>query len=283
MQLGDRALLVQLTISQWTARKYDKRVSQQVTKINHASSDAGRFNKSLLPLNDYLANVHAKSALIRQDFYTNTLPWAMEGAQLLPSSNYLAFMTQFRKAKSEWESLVRDFVANYPSLKVQAAQSLGDMYNDADYPADHEIAAKFNMDMAVFPVPSDDFRVALSGDEMSRIQKDIADRLAQAQAMASRDVWQRLYERVEHIARQCGNPKGRLHDSMLEHARDLCDLLPRLNITDDPNLESMRQEVEGKLASLSVEGLRSDATLRQTAADEANTIMAKMRALMEGV
>jgi hypothetical protein len=281
--LSDRALLVQLTISQWTARKYDRRVSQQVTQMNHASKDAGRFNKSLLPMNDYLDRVHSKSTLIRQDFYKNTLPWAMEGAQMLPSTNYLAFMTEFRKAKGEWEYLVSDFVAHYPQLKHDAAKALGDMYSDADYPADNEIAGRFRIDMAVFPVPSTDFRVSLSGDEMGRIQRDIEQRLAQAQAEATKDVWRRLYERVEHIARQCGNPNGRIFDSMLEHAKDICSLLPRLNITDDPNLEAMRQEVEGKLASLNTEALRGSPEARQSAADEASAIADKMRAFMGGL
>ena len=30
MKLTDKALLVQLNVSQWTARKYDKKVTQQV-------------------------------------------------------------------------------------------------------------------------------------------------------------------------------------------------------------------------------------------------------------
>jgi hypothetical protein len=283
MQLNDRALLVQLSVSQWTARKYDKRVSQQATTLYHASAEAGRFNKSLLPLNDYLERVHAKSNAIRQNFYSNTLPWAMEGAQLLPTSNYLSFITQFRKEKAEWEALVADFVYNYPALKVQAARLLGGMYSDSDYPADDEIANRFRMDIAIFPVPTNDFRVELSGAEMSRIQQDITARLVQAHTLATKDVWQRLYERVETISRQCSNPKGRIYDSMLEHARELCDLLPRLNIGEDPNLEAMRQEVEGKLASLSTDAIRNDPTVRQGAADDAAAIMDKMRAFMGGL
>lgn len=281
--LSDRALLVQLSISQWQARKYDKRVSQQVAAINHASNSAGRYNKSLLPMNDYLDNVHGKSALIRKDFYTNTLPWAMEGAQLLPSTNYLAFMTEFRKAKGEWETLVSTFVAAYPTLKADAAKALGDMYSDADYPSENDIAGKFKMDLAVFPVPSNDFRVSLGSDEMSRIQKDIQERLAQAQALAAKDVWKRLYDRVEHISRQCGNPSARIHDSLVGHARELCDLLPRLNITDDPNLESMRQEVEQRLASYHPDALRNDPGIRQEVAESAEDIMKKMSVFMNGL
>lgn len=283
MRLNDRALLVQLNISQWSARKHDKRVSQQATQMHYASSEAGRFNKALLPRNDYLERVHTKSASIRADFHANTLPWAMDGAQMLPTTNYLNFMTKFRKAKSEWESLVADFVFSYPALKLQAAKALGTMYSEADYPSDEEIGAKFRMDMAVFPVPTNDFRVELSGSEVDRIKQDLTERLASVQTQAAKDVWQRLFERVEHIARQCGDPKKRLHDSMLEHARELCELLPRLNITDDPNLEAMRQEVEGKLASVNTDLLRNDPVARQSTAEEASAIMDKMRAFMGGL
>lgn len=283
MNLSDRALLVQLSISQWTARKYDKRVTQQALTMNYASSDAGRFNKSLLPANDYLDMVHAKSAAIRQDFYTNTLPWGMEGTQLLPSANYLNFMTKFRTAKAEWESVVSDFVHHYAPLKLQAKRALGDMYLDSDYPDEAHIRSKFKMDMAVFPVPSTDFRTELSSDELTRLQDDVSSRLKQAQAVATRDVWERLFARVEHIARQLSNPKGRIHDSLIDHARELCNLLPRLNINDDPNLETMRQEVEAKLASQHPDSLRANLTLRQDTAEQAQDIMDKMRVFMDGL
>lgn len=283
MNLSDRALLVQLSISQWTARKHDKRVTDQALSMNYASKDAGRFNKVLLPANDYLEQVHARSSAIRAEFYNNTLPWSMEGAQLLPSANYLNFMTKFRTAKGEWEALVASFVHHYPALKLQAKRALGNMYLDTDYPDERQIAAKFKIDMAVFPVPSTDFRTALSDGELTRLQEDVSSRLKQAHAVASRDVWNRLFERVEHIARQLGNPKGRIYDSLIDHAKELCELLPRLNIGDDPNLESMRQEVESKLAAHHPDALRASETLRQDTADQAQQIMDKMRAFMEGI
>ncbi len=83
MNLSDRALLVQLTISQWTARKYDKKATQEVATTFNTSKDAGRYNKSLLPMNDYLDRVHKKTTHIREKFYKNTLPWGMEGTMML--------------------------------------------------------------------------------------------------------------------------------------------------------------------------------------------------------
>ena len=48
MDLSDKAMLVRLTISQWSARKYDKSASQEIIVNHHAKPDAGRFNKLLV-------------------------------------------------------------------------------------------------------------------------------------------------------------------------------------------------------------------------------------------
>ena len=118
MNLSDRALLVQLSISQWTARKYDKKVTQDVASTHGVTTAAGRYNKVLLPMNDYLDRVHKKSTLIRTKFYENTLPWGIEGTMMLPSANYLKFVTEFRREKGEWQYLVDEFERNYPQLKM---------------------------------------------------------------------------------------------------------------------------------------------------------------------
>jgi len=39
MNLNDRALLVQLSISQWTARKFDKRVTRDVASSHGTTID----------------------------------------------------------------------------------------------------------------------------------------------------------------------------------------------------------------------------------------------------
>ncbi len=42
------AMLVQLSISQWTARKLDKKVSAEVADAKRAAKGAGNYNKKLL-------------------------------------------------------------------------------------------------------------------------------------------------------------------------------------------------------------------------------------------
>lgn len=282
MKLSDKALLVQLNISQWTARKYDKRATEQVAHQNGSASTAGRYNKSLLPMNDALNNIHQKSTLIRKKFYTNTLPWGIEGTMMLPSANYLNFMTEFRKEKADWESLVDTFYHEYPRLHADAQRFLGNLYNKADYPELHDIQRKFNMDMAVFPVPSNDFRVSIGDAELERIQQDVEARVENSAQQAMKEAWQRLYDRVKHMAEKLADPKAVFRDTLVENTKEVCSILSRLNFADDPDLETMRQQVEGSLANNHPESLRNDPDLRKNKAEEAKAIMDKMGAFMGG-
>jgi hypothetical protein len=283
MKLSDRAILVQLNISTWSANKLDKEISAETTAMKGAISNSVRTHKSLLPMCDLLDDIKKKAGLIRTKFYDNTLPWGVKGIQILPTANYLTFMTDFRKERSEYETLVTRFVPEYPQLVQDAQRFLGAAYKPTDYPEAHEIADKFKMDMQVMPVPNNDFRVDIADEELARIHDEVEARVKQAASGAMQDVWQRLYDKVKHFAEKMDDPKAIFRDSTVDHLVDLCELLPRLNVMDDPNLEAMRQEVEAKLAGYNPDVLRADPTTRQSVADDANDIAAKMAAFMGGL
>lgn len=285
MNLSDKALLVQLSISKWTARKKDRKATLEVAQANNASVSAGNYHKKLLVM-DSLAAVDTLVGSVRTKFYHNTLPWGIEGSQILPTANYLGFVNEYRADKAQYDRAVDRFVMDYMSEVhygfVNVKRELGSLFNPADYPTSEEaIRGKFKMDLAVFPVPSTDFRVSVGSDEMSRIQQDIEQRVSNAAQTAMQEVWQRLYDKVEHIAKKCSDPKAIFHDSMIENAREICDLLPRLNFADDPNLERMRQDVEALLVHPQI--LRNDPDRRRDTAAEMNKILSAMGTFMGGV
>lgn len=281
--LSDRALLVQLNVSQWTARKLDKKATKEVADTNGAAREAGNYNKKLLPMSDSLANIHTMTGDIRREFYANTLPWGLENTHMLPTANYLSFMTTFRKRKSEWQAVVNKFLSDYPYLQTNAQRFLGKLYDPADYPDVNDLRHKFSMDLVVMPVPTNDFRVQLADDELSTIHADIQRRVQESSGLAMKEAWQRLYSHVKLMSERLGNTEGRLYDSLFDNAIELCRILPRLNFSDDPNLEAMRQEVETKLVGHSKEAIKGSPVLRKQVADEAADIMARMGAFMGGV
>jgi hypothetical protein len=203
--------------------------------------------------------------------------------QILPTSNYLGYSTKFRSQYSDWKYLVKVFLQAYDTAKWKAEHdakyTLGKLWNPADYPKVEDLEGKFAMDLAIFPVPATDFRVQIASDELTRIQQDVERRVMDAQKVAMRDVWQRLYDRVAKIAEKCADPKAIFRDSMMENAREICDLLPRLNLADDPDLEAMRVAVESKLIH-HPEALRNNPDLRRNTATEAQRIMDAMGVFM---
>ena len=284
MHLSDKALLVHLGVSQWVAKKLDKQASEEVARVNGATRDAGRYNKSLLPTCDKLERIKSKTSEIRKKFYKNTLPWGIEGTFILPSANYLSFMTDFRNEKAEWERLTDDFFMSYHQAVSDAQRLLGNLYNSTEYPSVEELRQKFRMELSILPVPTaGDFRVELADEEYSSIQSEIEQRVADSSKAAMSEVWQRLYDKVEWLAERLSDPKHTFHDGTYQDAKDLCGMLTRLNFTDDPDLESMRREVEQKLVNHHPDALRNDPDLRNDTFDEAKAIMDKMSVFMEGL
>lgn len=280
MSLSEKALLVQLNVSQWTARKYDRKRSQEVADAHGVASQVGRYNKALLPATDVLNNIHAKTSAIRNFFYQNTLPWGIEGSQLLPAANYMSFTAEFRKHKQDWEYLVGCFVLDYPTLIVDAQKNLKELFDESDYPKPADIGSKFSINLAVFPVPSADFRVAISDEEKAQLEEDVVRRVNEASASAMRETWDRLYTCVEKVHAKLADPSAIFRDSLIENTQEICTLLKRLNFNDDAELENMRSRVANSLASKNPDALRVDPDYRRDTASEARAIMEKMKGFM---
>jgi len=281
MKLTDKALLGTLAISVPSFNKLDKQISLDNTIANGAVEGSLRTHKSLLPTSELLKDIKQKATFIRTSFYTNTLPWGMKGIALLPSANYLDFMTLFRKHKAEFEVLVDRFCPQYPQLVQDAQSLLGTSYKPDDYAHPDDIRRRFSMTMSITNVPADDFRcVGISEAEEALLRADIQATTKQAAQDAMGEAWQRLYDRVKHLSEKLNDPTATFKNTTLDHITELCSILPRLNFADDPNLEAMRQEVEGKLVGHHPDALRNDPDLRREMGGEANDIMAKMGAFM---
>ena len=88
---------------------------------------------------------------------------------------------------------------------------------------------------------------------------------------------ERLHEAVLRIRKASGED-GIVRGNLIEHARETCDLLVRLNVAEDERLDAVRERVERELTVLSVEDLRKDDRLRDDTARRAGEIIAAMGA-----
>lgn len=270
-----RALLVGLHISTWSARKYDKKVSDQVAEDHRAEKDAGRYNKHLL------AGVGAHEAVIkaaskgRDVHYANTLPWTDEGTRLLPTANYITYMDAMRAVRREFDTALAIFLDEYPELRREAPTKLGRLYRASDFPDLSRVRGRFGWSIDVSPVPRCDVRLELPADQIDLIEQEVTDRVASATKSAMRDAWTRLHEAVARIQR-ASSDGGIVRGNLIDHAREVCEILARLNVSQDESLEALRLRVERELTDIAPEDLRNDKKLRTDTAKRAADIMSAM-------
>lgn len=275
-----RAMLVSCRLSTWTARKYDRKVSAEVAANHGAAMDAGRYNKMLIPADSlsYKAIMQHVGA-VRTQHYANTLAWSDEGWRMLPTANYMHYAQFTRQAKAIFSTLLDDFMAEYPALRDGAKLRLNGLYREEDYPAISQIRSKFGFYLDFSPVPAQgDFRLDLPQEDIRRIEAETQGKVKGATAEAMRDAWGRLYDCVKHVQERLATPDAIFRDSLIDNARNLCDMLTRLNVEGDPNLEAMRAEVADSIASQDPDSLREDDTMRSDVATVAEDIFNRMAA-----
>lgn len=276
-KLSERTMLVQLNVSQWAARKLDKQETEALNRHHGSQTEAARVNKSLLPTALSLDAIHKKTGAIRTDYYFNTLPWAMDGARIIKAAAYMDFTLRMRQQINEWERLVDVFVAEYPQLVEDAKTALNGMFKAADYPHPFDIRAKFSTDVGFMPMPdAADWRIDVADEELAYLKDRVTKQVTEGVAVAAQEAWKRVHDVVSSARERLKDPKNVFRDSLVENAKALCQVLPMLNINDDPKLEAVRQEIEGSLCQWSPDVLREDTTVRLAVSDKMADIMARM-------
>ncbi|MEW5804856.1 MAG: hypothetical protein AB1847_22445 [bacterium] len=276
--IQEKAMLITLHISQWFARKYDKKISKEVAERYETSEDAGRYNKVLIA-RDEIKKIQAIATEIRLFHYEQTLPWGDNGERILPNTNYLYYTRKMGEYKDKFDAAVDRFCENYPVLIEEAKRRLNGMFDPKDYPDPSKIGLKYKVETVINPIPDGhDFRVDLQSEEVNRIQEEIETRVSKAVDRAHQDLWQRLYDTVSHMADKLSDTDAIFRNTLVGNMVDLCELLPRLKLIDDPGMDKIRNEVIEKLCSKNPQVLREDSKERQETAEAAKNILGAIEA-----
>jgi hypothetical protein len=271
--LTERALLVALNISEWRGRRRDREVTDLVAREHGADREAGCYTKALVPKR-FLAKIGQVRNEARALHMELTLPWCDEGFRILPVDLHLQYMEGIRVLRARFDQAVSQFLAAYDEAKNAARESLGTLYREEDYPSSSRLRKAFDLQIRPQPLPAGhDWRIDLPADAVSRIRQELEDRLEDAQRLGQADLYRRLAAVVSRMATTLSEPDKIFRDSLVGNIRDLCNLLPLLNIAADPGLDSLNRDIERRLASLDPGLLRIDPGVRQAAAVDAAALL----------
>lgn len=287
--LSSVAMLCEFNASVWTARKLDKQKSEDV--VQHAGAkakSAARVNKNLLAGRPELEEIASLVGEARTYVYANTTPWSDAGQRLIVTARMPAFDAKIEEYKRRFYLKVEEFVYLYPSLITAQAMALGDMFNRNEFPSTSEIKHKFAMSCDYLPVPQagdirvdigeqaqDELRQRLIASSEARVNKVMADITGRFT-----DHLKRMTERLamsDKLTKKGEPIGGRIHDSLLNSALELCDMARDYNVTNDPLLSEARKALEAALVGVTINTLRDDLPKREEVRVAATAILNRFK------
>jgi hypothetical protein len=284
--LATACVLVNVDSHLWTATTQDREISDEVTISKKADPSSGRFVKHLLANNAD----HKRIINYRQMIYNwvkrSTYDWS-GSHHLLPVIELSKFMKEWREHEAEFNKLVNTFLDAYPTHVSNMAFVAGDMWKREDYPTVDQVRNKFFLKLYVSEVPTGDFRVKIADDlaqdlhtvyqrEAERMVTQVIDRQKTQLVELMKTISNacRLEESVEDDGK-VKLRRGRVYQTTIERALELCDQYAEFNLTQDPQLEDMRNELQNVLAGVTAESVSKSDTARIRVKSELDAILEK--------
>jgi hypothetical protein len=284
MSISSSAVLASLNISVWPASKLDRDVTDQVTANANANANAGKFMKDLFAGTSLRKDIEKYAAHCRVRHLKFTLPWADKGDRLLPTSMFMDYKKFINEAEFKFDQLCNNFFTAYPTLLADAPVNLGKMYKAEEYPDLDEVKRRFGFRYVFTPLPeAGDFRLDVSNAEMEELKQKYASDYDLRLADAMREPWNRLHKLLADMSAKLadddndkdGKSNKRYHETLVTNATDLCSLLTKLNVTNDPKLEEARRQLEVTMLGADIEAIKESPAIRESMKSKVDSILDK--------
>jgi hypothetical protein len=300
-ELAKNAMLVKLHIGQYGFWKKEKQVTEMVSNHYGTERDMGQYSKRTIH-KSFIENIRKIANAARTYFYSHTLPWKDNGFRLLTTEMFNEVSEELRKMKVEFEDAKDDLIDNIEAYKDAAQIALGDLYNPNDYPTRNQMEGRYCFDIEFAPIPtSGDFRVELNENVVKEIKSQIENKGNRQVELAMQDCWNRVRDVLSSLRDKMREDsrtvkvkkkdrKGKAYtekvekapifrDSIIGNIQDLVKVLKGLNVTNDPNLEKVRSQLEADICKIDTDTLRNDKSVRTETAKKADAIISNLEGI----
>lgn len=281
MSISSSALLVELNISVWPASKLDREITDKVNTDASAVRGASQTKKNLFAGTSLRKDISDFAARVRLYHNKHTLPWADKGERMLPTALFMDYKQTMNGFEQTFNMMCNNFFIEYPRLVAEAPANLGTMYKAEDYPDLTDVRLKFGFKRTVKPVPeAGDFRLDIPAYDLEEMRAEFVKQHDTKLAEAMREPWERLHKMLVGMSEKLTDIEGddskkRYHDTLISNPIELCGLLTKLNVTNDPKLEEARRQLELTMLGADIESIKEDADSRSALKAKVDAILGK--------
>lgn len=265
MTMRDRAMLIGVSRSRfWMGTLTDRDETRDLAERKSVAAGRVRVRKHLFQ-KDALKEISEAWGAIHREWERVTLPWDEDGYRVVPTTEVIALTERLRVLIDTDLARARSsFIANYEEHKRKAALprsqgGIGDLFNPDDYPTEQELSRYWRIHVDVRPVPYD-WRTDFPPEIRERFEKRAKRRVERMMQQSLKDPFRRIHDTVSALADairryedRMGSGKARLHSSTVrDNLAELVEILPVLNIADDPLLTSMTRALREDVLKIPV-------------------------------
>ena len=282
--IHETVMLGSLSISFPEMRRNAKEEARKIETDAHAKNGTVTASKHLMAgvvkhkaIKDYATQCRAWWSVV-------TLPWfdGKGAPRAFNSLKAIDLQAETGDRKRTYFEMVDDFMPDYPVLRAQRQFEMGDLFDPKQFPSPAELRHKFAFNTDWYSLPkAADIRVleGVEQSELDRIAKEAIEserkRIEYAMEMAAKKLYKVVKSMHATMATPIGEKGAKFNNTKLENILLVAELIPSLNLTNDPKLAAMAKEAK-KLATKSPDELREDEVKRKVAAKEAETLASKL-------
>jgi len=287
--IHERVLLVSFHCSRWGNRKRETEESRLIEGKHGSDHGVFSVSKSLMA-SSALKEINAAYNRAKQTHNLLTSPWDLNGQGIITTRGYTEYTRLMQENKMTFDGAAHTFCYENLDDLIKAEESRqGDSFNIDDYPTADEIFECFDFKVNVDELSrGDDIRVDVSDAERKAIANNINQRNDERIEAAVKTIFKRIAEVTEKMheklseykKKDSGGKGSGFHDSLVSNVLELANILPELNITNDPKITELHTQLTKDLCQNSAIMLKNRDDLRSDTARKAKKIYDKVSSYM---
>lgn len=273
------AALLQLTATCW---QLDKKLPQSML-ADVGNVDFLRGRKLLLaPDSTALIKQHIGKA--RNYLRKISLPFPIKGCVLVPKKLIPEIQEHLKEIEWHYNSAVEDFLYWYPQTVKDAKESLGELFDECDYPTQEAVKNKFRFQWRYITIGPSVSRVlppSIYKEEVKKFQ----ELMEQARSEAITALREEFVDLVTNIADKLqnhddGRPR-RLRDAAVENLKQFLDNFSSRNIFEDEQLSELVEQCRGIITNTNANAIRGNTQVRQELHQQMEKLLTGIDASLE--
>ena len=284
--LRTSAILVGVDIRASNFTKSDRGIASRLSQEANAKTNVTKVAHELLANDADLRLLLNHRQTVYNFLDAWTLPW-MGKLRLLASSNIEKFMVKYDELEKQFYDLHDKFISTYEDKVSAQAFVRGDFFNRSDYPSVDAVRGAFTMRLYTQPVPENDFRVQVSQDQATDLQRNFQKQVDARVQEAHDALVAKLVDVMQSLSHCCDTDevKGKdgeikirrrkIYDSTVEKAMELCETLESFNPLGDVRLDDARQALYKTLRVTDAPTLRESDSARNRLKADVDSILSK--------